>query len=60
MKTDVLTLAALVFIVGLLLSTVSFSSMFGSDESSVANLSSNTASSETVRVQQTVSAHALP
>ncbi len=50
MKTDVLTFAALVFIVGLLMSTVSFSSMFGSEEET----------REAVRVQQTASAQRLP
>lgn len=35
MKTDVLTLAALVFIVGLLLSTVSVSEIFSPDEKDI-------------------------
>lgn len=32
MKTDVLTVAALVFVVGLVLSSISFSDIFGSQE----------------------------
>lgn len=49
MKTDVLTLAALVFIVGLLMSTVSFSSMFDSEEENIQ-----------LSAQQTASAQRLP